>query len=72
MFYFMDFIERLSLGNFKREVYVIIFYFVYVYVCGVIVVVQSIRQFGLMRDFVIFVDENISGYYRSGFEVVGW
>ncbi|CAN7106583.1 unnamed protein product [Brassica rapa subsp. narinosa] len=64
--------ERPSLGNPKREAYATILHSAHVYVCGAIAAAQSIRQSGSTRDLVILVDENISGYHRSGLEAAGW
>ncbi|XP_020888704.1 UDP-glucuronate:xylan alpha-glucuronosyltransferase 1 isoform X3 [Arabidopsis lyrata subsp. lyrata] len=64
--------ERPSLGNPKREAYATILHSAHVYVCGAIAAAQSIRQSGSTRDLVILVDDNISGYHRSGLEAAGW
>ncbi|KAL0899970.1 hypothetical protein Bca101_083931 [Brassica carinata] len=64
--------KRPSLGNPKREAYATILHSAHVYVCGAITAAQSIRQSGSTRDLVILVDENISGYHRSGLEAAGW
>ncbi|KAF2545498.1 hypothetical protein F2Q70_00023033 [Brassica cretica] len=74
----MDFTERPSLGNPKREAYATILHSAHVYVCGAIAAAQSIRQSGSNRDLVILVDETEvdskplvgkSGRYR-GFETL--
>ncbi|KAL0690687.1 hypothetical protein Bca4012_090366 [Brassica carinata] len=64
--------ERPSLGNPKREAYATILHSAHVYVCGAIAAAQSIRQSGSTSDLVILVDDNISGYHRSGLEAAGW
>ncbi|KAG2306168.1 hypothetical protein Bca52824_025916 [Brassica carinata] len=64
--------ERPSLGNPKREAYATVLHSAHVYVCGAITAAQSIRQSGSTRDLVILVDENISGYHRSGLEAASW
>ncbi|AEE76127.1 plant glycogenin-like starch initiation protein 1 [Arabidopsis thaliana] len=64
--------DRPSLGNPKREAYATILHSAHVYVCGAIAAAQSIRQSGSTRDLVILVDDNISGYHRSGLEAAGW
>ncbi|XP_024015411.1 UDP-glucuronate:xylan alpha-glucuronosyltransferase 1 isoform X1 [Eutrema salsugineum] len=64
--------ERPSLGNPRREAYATILHSAHVYVCGAIAAAQSIRQSGSTRDLVILVDDNISGYHRSGLEAAGW
>ncbi|CAN8258861.1 unnamed protein product [Cochlearia groenlandica] len=68
----LDIKERRSLGNPKREAYATILHSAHVYVCGAIAAAQSIRQSGSTRDLVILVDDNISGYHRSGLEAAGW
>eukprot|EP00249_Psilotum_nudum_P014092 c24662_g1_i1 orf=738-2681(+) len=58
--------------NAKREAYATILHSAQLYVCGAIVVAQSIRMTGSTRDLVILVDENIHPEHREGLEVAGW
>ncbi|KAL8477092.1 hypothetical protein ACS0TY_029414 [Phlomoides rotata] len=65
-------IEKLEEYVVQREAYATILHSAYVYVCGAIVVAQSIRMSGSTRDLVILVDENISAFHRKGLELAGW
>ncbi|KAG6421638.1 hypothetical protein SASPL_118195 [Salvia splendens] len=56
----------------RREAYATVLHSNYVYVCGAIVVAQSIRMSGSDRDLVILVDEYISTSHRVGLESAGW
>lgn len=56
----------------QREAYATVLHSAYVYVCGAIVVAQSIKMSGSTRDLVILVDQNISPFHRKGLELAGW
>ncbi|KAI4337920.1 hypothetical protein L6164_016283 [Bauhinia variegata] len=64
--------EHFHLGRAHREAYATILHSAHFYVCGAIVVAQSIRMAGSTRDLVILVDETISDYHRGGLEAAGW
>ncbi|KAH6769455.1 plant glycogenin-like starch initiation protein 1 [Perilla frutescens var. frutescens] len=56
----------------QREAYATLLHSNYIYVCGAIVVAQSIKMSGSDKDLVILVDEYISDHHRHGLEQAGW
>ncbi|KAH9320929.1 hypothetical protein KI387_015568 [Taxus chinensis] len=56
----------------RREAYVTILHSSEVYVCGAIVLAQSIRMSGSKKDLIILVDKKVQEESRKGLRTAGW
>uniref|UniRef100_A0A7C9ANR7 Hexosyltransferase n=1 Tax=Opuntia streptacantha TaxID=393608 RepID=A0A7C9ANR7_OPUST len=65
-------IERKTRKATKREAYVTVLHSSERYVCGAIMLAQSLLRSGTNRDLVLLIDESITPSTRAALEAAGW